>query len=310
VRIRAGVRPDTLLRQYVLDLQALRRSKALCNNATRVLPRLFVFLKRRRVSDLRTVREEHLAAFARTLGEAQSARGAVLALNSQAAYLRAVKGFFRFLERRDVLLRDPARAIELPRIKRLPRAHLSEAHVRRLISHCDDPTLIGIRDRAIVELLYGTGIRAGECERLDAVDVGLLERVLLIRNGKGKKDRVVPIPERAIVALDRYLRDGRPALTRSASDGALFLSATGRRFQVQCIEILVRGCARGAGLSVRATPHMLRHACATHLLKGGASVRHIQALLGHKRLSTTAIYTRVAVADLHEVLKRAHPRGR
>jgi site-specific recombinase XerD len=221
-----------------------------------------------------------------------------------------VKGFFGFLERHGVLLRDPALVLPVPQARRLPRAILSEAQARRLMAAPFAPSALGRRDRAILELLYGTGIRVGECERLDTTDLDLQEATLLIRDGKGKKDRAVPLGTQAARALDHYLTDGRPALLSRTSPAALFLARGGRRLLRQSIEKLVRVHARTAMIEPRISPHTLRHACATHLLRGGADVRHVQALLGHKSLTTTARYTRVDTKDLREVLERAHPRER
>jgi integrase/recombinase XerD len=167
---------------------------------------------------------------------------------------------------------------------------------------------VGPRDRAILEVLYGAGIRVGECVRLDLQDVALRDGRLLVRNGKGKKDRVVPLVGQAFAALDRYLREVRHALVRDPREQAVFLSAIGTRLSAVMLQRQVRQYAKPLGL--RVTPHVLRHSCATHLLRHGADVREIQQLLGHRALETTALYTRVDVSDLAAVLARAHPRER
>ena len=307
---RAGDSFPPLLCAYVEELRSRRLSRALEARAGLVLPRLFTFLRGHGVRDVRSVEEGHLVAFARDLAVAPSERGEPLSLASRSAYLATVKGFFGFLEKERVLLRDPARGLAVPRLQRLPRAVLSEAQARRLVATPFPPSALGKRDRAILELLYGTGIRVGECERLDTTDLDLSGASLLIRDGKGKKDRVVPLGTPAARALDLYLMDGRPALLSRHSPAALFLARGGRRLQRQSIEKLVRVHARTAGIESRISPHTLRHACATHLLRGGADIRHVQALLGHKSLTTTARYTRVDTRDLRDVLERAHPRER
>lgn len=257
---------------------------------------------------MRRADEACLVTFARRLVEAPSARGRPLSLASRAVYVAALKGFFAFLERRGLILRNPALVLDLPRVRRLPRAVLSERLAAALMDAPDATTILGQRDHAILELLYGTGIRAGECERLDLTDLDLEAGTLLVRDGKGKKDRVVPLTIRAASALALHLRESRPDLVRRASPPALFLARGGRRLQLQSIEKLVRVHARAPRIEQRVTPHALRHACATHLLRGGADVRHVQALLGHSSLSTTARYTRVEISDLRAVLERAHPR--
>ena len=308
--IRAGASLASLLAAYLEELRARRFSLALQKHVARVLPRLITFFRSKRIGDARRIDEARLVAFARELVEAPSCRGRALAPASQATYIATVRGFFAFLERRGLILRNPALALELPKVKRLPRSVLNERCARRLMNAPDAHSVLGCRDRAILELLYGTGIRVGECERLDTMDLDLSPGALLIRDGKGKRDRVVPLTGRAARALTIYLRGSRPALLGRESPGALFLARGGRRLQLQSIEKLVRKHAKAAGISTRVTPHSLRHACATHLLRGGADVRHVQALLGHRNLNTTARYTRVEIGDLRAMIERAHPRER
>jgi site-specific recombinase XerD len=209
-----------------------------------------------------------------------------------------------------MLFTSPAAHLALPKVDKLPRAVLSMAEAGRLVESPPAHTALGKRDRAILETLYGTGIRRGECLRLDLGDVDLSQRQVLVRNGKGKKDRLTPLPGRTVAALDLYLRQIRPALVHDPREPAVFLTLYGRRVSASTLDQLVRRHGRGAGLRRGVSPHALRHACATHLLKRGADVRHIQRLLGHQRIDTTARYTRVEVGDLQDVLARAHPRGR
>jgi integrase/recombinase XerD len=168
----------------------------------------------------------------------------------------------------------------------------------------------GKRDRAILEVLYGTGLRRGECLRLDVTDVDLGQELLLVRSGKGKKDRIVPLTRQAVTALDLYLREGRPQLVNDSFELALFLSKYGLRMSPTCLSTLITKHAQAARIEGPVFPHALRHAYATHLLKGKASIRHVQELLGHRSLQSTALYTRVNIEDLHEVVSRCHPRER
>jgi site-specific recombinase XerD len=162
-----------------------------------------------------------------------------------------------------------------------------------------------MRDRAILETLYGTGVRIGEAVRTDLQDLDLGQGVLLVRNGKGKKDRVVPISGRAAAALERYMAVRLDLQKRP--DMALFLSRYGSRLSIVGLRAAVQRHGRAIGLQLG--PHSLRHACATHLLQGGADIRHVQELLGHRSLMTTALYTKVAIKDLRAVLARSHPRA-
>jgi integrase/recombinase XerD len=310
VRTRGAARPTfpRLLDLYVEDLRARKLSLSAQENATLHLPRLFAHLKALRVTDPRAVSETHLMAFARSLAGHRTRQGRPLSPWSQVTYLVTVRGFFAFLEKSGVILASPARALPLPRLSSLPRNVLSETQARRLMHAPSSWTVLGKRDRAILETLYGTGIRRGECRRLDLMDLDLSQATLLVRNGKGRKDRLVPVPGRAAVALDVYLRESRPELARDPRETALFLSREGRRPHPSSIHFIVRKHARAARLPVRPSVHALRHAYATHLLAGGADIRHVQRLLGHRSIETTAVYARVGVRDLREAVKKAHPR--
>ena len=175
--------------------------------------------------------------------------------------------------------------------------------MRRLCA--DDP--FGHRDLAILEMLYGTGIRASECVNLDMGDVDLRQGVLTIRRGKGRKDRLVPIPAQAKLAIERYLSNARPEIVPGKNETALFVSKDGGRLRAAGLRAMVMRRAKGAGISPRVYPHLLRHTYASHLIDGGADVRHVQELLGHESIDTTAVYTHVALADLERLIKR-HPR--
>ena len=257
------------------------------------------------MTDARAVTEAHLAAYARTLAEHTTRTGRRLAPASRAAALSVVRRFCAWLEVRGVVLRNPARILSLPKSTSLPRGILSITQARRLMAAPFPGSVIGQRDRAILELLYGTGLRLGEAARTDVTDLDLRSGLLLVRNGKGRKDRIVPICGSAATALDLYLRESRPELV-ARIDAALFLSRDGARLGAPGLRVRVKSYGRRIGVTL--TPHALRHSCATHLLRGGADLRHVQALLGHQRLTTTALYTRVATRDLRAVVARCHPR--
>jgi len=294
-----------LLGQYVEELRVRRYSTSSIEKAHVELPRLIHHLEEDGIRDARGVSEEHLAGYARHLERRITRRGAPLAAASRASAISTVRRFFAFLTSRGHLLHDPAAAIPLPRHARLPRGILTESQARRLMAAPFPGSVIGKRDRAILELLYGAGIRLGEAVRADVSDLDLREGVLLVRSGKGKKDRVVPVEGRAALALDIYLTDARPELVKRV-DAALFLSRDGGRLSMVGLRAMVK--RHGQAIGVHVSPHTLRHTCATHLLRGGADIRHVQELLGHRSLQTTALYTRVAVEDLRQVLARAHPR--
>lgn len=276
--------------------------------AKRVLSVFLPWLRKRGL-DPRAVSEGDIVSFLAWLKTTTNRRGRPFSDEQRHKWLCVLKGVFRFLEAKHLMLRNPAAGVVLPRIERLPPPVLNEAQARRLIETPAE-TKIGLRGRAILELLYGTGLRLGECVRLDLADVSLLEGRLLVRSGKGRKDRVVPLVGRAAAALDLYLRDVRPQLAESPREEALFLSRDGDRLSCSALQMRLREYGKTAGLRTTLRPHVLRHTCATHLLRGGADIRYVQRLLGHQDLRTTAIYTRVTVDDLREVIARAHPRER
>jgi site-specific recombinase XerD len=214
-----------------------------------------------------------------------------LAAATIARRLSAVRSFLRFTLGPS---RVPDAALTPRRARRLPNAPKVE-EVETLVGALDGTEPLELRNAALVELVYSCGLRSAEAVALDLADADF-EREALHVHGKGEKERVVPLGEEAAHRLSRYLRDGRPALTRGAND-ALFLSAHGRRLDTSTLRRLV------------ANPHRLRHAYATHLLEGGADLRTIQELLGHASLSTTQIYSHVDAKRLRRVYDRAHPRS-
>jgi integrase/recombinase XerD len=224
--------------------------------------------------------------------------------------IKALKGFFRFLYRRGYLLHDPAASVDYPRSeRRLPRVILTRDEARKVIEAPDTKTATGLRDRAILETFYATGIRCAELSNLTPDDVDTEERVLRVVRGKGRRDRYVPLTRAAAEAIDLYLAKARPKLVRREKR-FLFLQNRGGRMDSGTLNRLVHQWAQAAGVKKHVTCHTFRHSVATHLLKGRADIRHIQALLGHASLATTQRYTHVEIQDLKDVIRRAHPRGR
>jgi integrase/recombinase XerD len=270
----------------------------------------FSHLRAMGVHDIRSVTEKHVLSFIRLLKKRKTRYGKPCALWTQSVYVSALRRFFVFLDRRSVILKNPAQDIRLPKPKRLPRATLTQKQVHRLLETPSATSSLGIRDRAVLEAFYGTAIRLNECIRLDVADVDLQAKSLWVRDGKGKKDRVLPIPGRTSQAMALYLHEVRPRLVHDSMETAFFLSSAGKRVSRSLIYVMFRNHGRAAGIPHSISPHALRHACATHLLRRGADIRHVQELLGHSFIETTALYTRVDVADLRKVIARAHPRER
>lgn len=296
---------EEALAAYLDDLARRRCAQSTIESARQVLPRFLEHLGREGVHDLRSVREGHIVGFGQLLSSLKGKAGEPLAPGTRAHYLGVVKAFFRFLERHGTLFSSPAAHLPLPSRRRLPRA-LSEAAVRRLVTGPDGQSTKGRRDRALLELLYGTGLRMSECVRLDLADLDLAAGTVFVRDGKGRKDRLVPLAGQALQATRTYLAESRPDLSRRSDEPALFLARTGKRLSAMSLRVLVREYGRRA--QVTASCHVLRHSYATHLLAGGASIREIQRLLGHRHLTTTALYTRVDTKALEAMLRRSHPR--
>jgi integrase/recombinase XerD len=228
---------------------------------------------------------------------------------SVARLLSSVRRFYRFLTLTGVRVDDPSARLPAPRLGRpLPKS-LTERDVEALLAAPDVTTLVGLRDRAMLETLYATGLRVSELVSLPAARLNTRQGVIRVVAGKGGKDRLVPLGEEAIAWLERYLAEGRPAMLQGRTADALFITARGEAMTRQAFWYLIRRYALRAGIDKPLSPHTLRHAFATHLLDHGADLRSLQMLLGHADLSTTQIYTHVARERLKELHARHHPRG-
>ncbi len=221
----------------------------------------------------------------------------------------ALRILFRFLVQRKMLDHDPTEFLGVPKIERYLPETLSEPEVARLLNAVGGKTPLEIRDRAIVELLYASGLRVSELcgARLENLD---LEQGFIRVIGKGNKQRLVPVGSGARKALQRYLEAGRPELVGKKTGGEIFLSVRGRKLTNQRIWTLLGELGKRAGLEKDVHPHMLRHSFATHLLQGGADLRIIQEMLGHADISTTQIYTHVDTRGLHKAHRTFHPRAK
>lgn len=227
---------------------------------------------------------------------------------STARFLSAVRGLFQYLLRENRISVDPSARIDLPKLgKPLPKS-LSERDVERLLAAPDIDDPIGLRDRAMLELLYACGLRVSELVGVTTHDINLRQGVVRML-GKGSKERLVPMGEEAMDWIRRYVKEARPLLLKSPDDPILFPSNRGERMTRQTFWHRIKHHVRVAGINAAVSPHTLRHAFATHLLNHGADLRVVQLLLGHSDLSTTQIYTHVARHRLQALHKQHHPRG-
>jgi len=239
----------------------------------------------------------------------QTHDGKPLAGSTQKKRLTCVRRFFQFLLKEDAVLGDPTAELELPRLNdQLPRDILTRGEIGKLLSMADPESVLGLRDRTMLEVLYSTGIRVSELSGLTLADLDLSNAELKVF-GKGKKERIVPLGEVVRDYVARYLARSRPILAGPAEQ-TLFVSNRGRRFHYSNVSFIVRGYGKRAGIAKHVSPHGLRHTCATHLLQGRADIRQIQKILGHASIATTQRYTRVEIGDLKKVLHRCHPRER
>ncbi|NNH70389.1 site-specific tyrosine recombinase XerD [Nocardia uniformis] len=278
----------------------------------RDLARYRDFLTARGIGGLTEVSETDIGDFMVALRSGDAEHPA-LAASSAARALVAVRGLHRFAAAEGMTGSDVAHPVKPPTpARRLPKA-LPYDQISRLLDAAggdaaDGPR--GLRDRAMLELLYSTGARISEIIDLDVDDIDTAERAVVL-HGKGGKQRMVPIGRPALAALDAYLVRGRPALAlRGKGNPALLLNHRGGRLSRQSAWQVLQSAAERAGISAQVSPHTLRHSFATHLLDGGADVRVVQELLGHASVTTTQIYTLVTVGTLHEVWATAHPRAR
>ncbi len=291
-------------------LDHLRAERGLARNTLeayrRDLARYADYLAEVGIDDPRAVATEDLQSFVAWLHARPTASGKPYAASSVARVVVAVRGFHRFLAREGLTPEDVAASVSTPRSSRsLPKA-LSVDDVARLLVAPVGQTPLPRRDRALLELLYGAGLRISEATTLDLDDVDPVERLVRVR-GKGDKQRLVPYGDLAADALEAWLVGGRPALEPRVP--AVFVNARGGRLTRQGAWKVITGHAERVGLAAAVSPHTLRHSFATHLLDGGADVRAVQELLGHASVATTQIYTLVSRAALREVYERAHPRA-
>ncbi|MGB8651536.1 MAG: site-specific tyrosine recombinase XerD [Mycobacteriales bacterium] len=298
--------------QAYLDHLSVERGLA-ANTLTsyrRDLRRYVDFLVREGVVDLAEVGEQHVSAFLASL-RAGSDEHPPLSATSAGRAVVAVRGLHRFALREGLTTLDPAAQVRPPApARRLPKA-ISVDEVARLLDAAGAAdTPLALRDRALLELLYGTGARISEVVGLAVDDLNRAEGLVRL-DGKGGKQRVVPVGSYAQRAVEAYLVRGRPLLAAAGrGTPALFLNARGGPLSRQSAWAVLRAVAARAGVTVELSPHTLRHSFATHLLDGGADIRVVQELLGHASVTTTQIYTLVTVDQLREVYAGAHPRAR
>jgi len=295
-----------------LDWSAVRGYTEQTNTARAVHLRRFIgWCAERNLDRPQDVTRPILERYRRYLYHYRKESGEPLSFATQQQRLLPLRAFFKWLAWENLILSNPASELELPRVhRRLPSHILSREDVERVLAQTSVHGELGIRDRAILETLYSTGVRRAELASLKLYDLDLRNGSLLVREGKGKKDRYVPLGQRAIDALRRYLDDVRPALVLEPDDGSVFLHEFGEPFEKNRLSDLVKRYLLAAGIDKPGACHLFRHAMATQMLENGADIRFIQAILGHAQLSTTEIYTHVSIAQLKKIHALTHPAER
>lgn len=231
-----------------------------------------------------------------------------LSFHCQHVRLSHLKNFFKWCSKNNHTLYNPASEIELPRYEcRLPKSILSASEADTIINLADVTTPLGIRDRAILETFYSTGMRRQELSRLTIYNIDHTKGIMTIREGKGGKDRIIPIGDRALAWVEKYLDEVRPTLQQGPETGTLFLTMKGESFLLHSLSALVRWYVDKAELNKRGSCHMFRHTMATLMLENGADIRFIQQMLGHADLKSTQIYTRVSIKKLKDIHSMTHP---
>ena len=296
-----------LMDGYLVRLAVKHQSPRTIETRGRALVLFVKWCQERELMRPQQITRPILESYQRHLWHHRTKSDKPLAVGTQIGRLAAVRGLFKWLCREAWLDADPAAHLEMPKEEhRLPADTLSESEVAAILAKPNTSDPLGIRDRTMLELLYSTGIRRAELARLQLRDLHRERRTLHV-SGKGGKDRIVPVGERALQWIEKYLAEVRPLLCIHLEEQALFLTGYGRGFSANSLGNLIKQHIEKAHPGRSGNCHLLRHACATHMLEHGADVRIIQQLLGHAKLETTQVYTEVSIKLLQDVHARTHP---
>lgn len=297
-----------LMLRYLEWLRVHQYSARTVENREKYLTLFIVWCEDRAIERAVEVTKPIVDRYQRWLYHETRPDGKPLSARSQQARLIPIKGFFKWLTKTNHIAYNPASELELPKTgERLPRVVLTANEAEAVLSAPDITTALGLRDRAMLELLYSTGMRRSELAGLKVYDIEHGRETVMIREGKGKKDRVVPVGERTLAWVRKYEEEARPELVGYADEGWLFVTAEGLPMVPEYLTKLVAEYIDKAAIGKRGSCHVFRHTCATLMLEGGADIRFIQQMLGHARLETTQIYTRVSIARLKAIHDATHP---
>lgn len=297
------------VRQYLNAMTAQAASHYTVRGAKSALKELVSFLKAIEVVRIEQLDHDALMQYREELAWRLTPKGTPLNPRSQSELLGHLRAFCRWMVAQDWLVADPSKKIPNPKKpQQLPKSILESREIDKILAQPDMTTARGYRDRVILEVLYATAMRREEAANLLLEDVDTESGYAVIRQGKGRKDRVVPIGVQVCQLIDTYVAGVRADWINSSHDQHLFLNRFGDGMNPNAIYQVVLKHARAAQLKKPVSTHTFRHSCATHMLRNGAPIRHIQELLGHESLETTQVYTRVTINDLKAIHRRYHPR--
>jgi len=304
-----GITP--YLNRFLEHSAAIALSPRTVDIRARMLKRFIHWCDERGLDRPQDITRPILERYRRYLYHYRKSNGEPISFATQQQRLVPIKAFFKWLTKENHILYNPASEMELPRVhRRLPKHILTDTEVGRILNQTMLHGELGIRDRAIIETLYSTGIRRSELVNLKLYDVDTRNGTLMVREGKGKKDRMVPLGQRAGIWIGKYTDEVRPGLVVEPDDGSLFLHEYGEAFHKNRLSDLVKKYIEQAGIDKPGACHIFRHTMATLMLDNGADIRHIQMMLGHSQLSTTEIYTQVSIRKLKEIHALTHPADR
>ncbi len=296
------------LKQFLNYSETKGLTKQTISTRQRSIRHFIIWCDERSLNHPREMTKTILEGYQRHLFDYRQKSGEPLSFNTQYALLIPLKTFFKWLARENHILYNPASELDLPRVtKGIPKNILSISEVNRVLDLPDTNCPYGLRDKAILELLYSSGIRRMELVNLEIYDIDRSRETVLIKMGKGRKDRMLPLGKRALYWIEQYRLQSRPLIINDSLEKHLFLTDYGESFAKNRLSDLVKRYLYHAHIDKPGSCHLFRHAMATHMLDNGADIRFIQAMLGHSNLSTTQIYTQVSVEKLREIHTATHP---
>lgn len=293
---------------YFEDCLALGESNSTLKSKRALLNRFIEWAATQGVSDLQDLDMQILEHYRRYLNKYRKRNGQPLDISTQCARLMAITKFIKVMDYYDLINGAFAEKFRLPRIpRRLPKNIPTVEDIELVLGQALIMGQLGLRNRAIIEVFYATGIRRIELVNINIRDIDFQRQILTVREGKNKNDRNVPVARRALDWVERYLKEMRPGLAKLASGEALFLTQAGLRMKPHKVTDMVTKCVDRSGIDKKGSCHLLRHATATEMLRHGADIREVQEMLGHSDISSTQIYAHVTINDLNRVYYQTHP---